>query len=125
MSLVLDGSKPKPVSVKTYGVSFGGEDATAVHLGEYEIPLEAFLAAAAYVLTNTNLSSRFDPRLDFCEAVKAAQIVRGYGNKGHCLEMRWPRKPEPEAPPESKVQERSGFQTEDTVSGDIREGSPN
>lgn len=73
MSLLLaQGTRPTNLRVKTLGV---GED--PVLIGEYEISMLDFLAAAEYVLTNTDLRPG-DPRLKFVRRVSAMRRVEGY-----------------------------------------------
>jgi hypothetical protein len=48
-----------------------------VFLGDYEISLEDFLAAAEYVLTNTDLEPS-DPRILFVKYVRSMKEVDGY-----------------------------------------------
>jgi hypothetical protein len=48
-----------------------------IRIGEYKIPLEDFLAAAEYVLTNTDLEPD-DPRLQFVQLVQSMKQVDGY-----------------------------------------------
>ena len=99
MSLVLNcGTSPAGVEVKTFGVNSVlpefEEDVKRIVYPDHlqnnvihiHIPgqdcvymtIEDFLAAASYVLTNTDLEDDKDPRLVFIEGVKKAQIVDGY-----------------------------------------------
>lgn len=80
MSLRLDREGTFPlIEMKTYDVN----GTTQIYFGDYEIDMEDFLAAAIYVLTNTNLGPD-DPRRKFLElAVKLeekpgfTQVVAG------------------------------------------------
>lgn len=90
MTLVLVGSKPNPLGVKTFGF---GPMGRVVYLGDYEVSLEDFLAAAGYVLTNTDLEPE-DPRLQFVEFVRFMRRVDGYNPGQKRLES-----PEPVLPP--------------------------
>lgn len=63
MTLVLDrGTRPKGLEVKTTGAPTIG-----ILLGDYELSMEDFLLAAAYVLTNSDLEGEEeeDPRRQF------------------------------------------------------------
>lgn len=77
MSITIKGGKRKRVYVKT-GVLLNGEN--FLIFGDYEIPLEEFLYAAEYVLTNTDLK-RGDPRLKFRRCVRSMVKTDGF-NKG-------------------------------------------
>ena len=73
--LLAQGTKPVNLGIKTFGF---GSLGNAVYLGNYEISLEDFLAAAEYVLTNTNLEPN-DPRLQFVKRVQSMKEIDGYG----------------------------------------------
>lgn len=74
MSLSLDrGTKPAGLEVKTRGLG------SIVDLGEYEISMEDFFIAAAYVLTNTDLEPD-DPRLQFVKCVRSMKEVDGFNS---------------------------------------------
>ncbi|MDD3487566.1 MAG: hypothetical protein PHF35_04305 [Candidatus Moranbacteria bacterium] len=77
MSLVLSGSKPKGLEVKTYGFPIEARGQEVVRLGDYEISLVDFLCAAYYVLTNSDLNGLTDPRIEFVQAVKKMEIGPG------------------------------------------------
>ena len=70
MSLVLENGTQPPVSVKTF-------DAKKVLFGGYLVSMTDFLAAAEYVLTNTDLEPN-DLRQEFVERVRSAQEVPGH-----------------------------------------------
>ena len=74
MTLLLGNSQPSNIPVKTHGVGILKE---VIFFGEYEIPMDDFLSAVEYVLTNTDLIAN-DQRLQFVERVKLIQIVKGY-----------------------------------------------
>jgi hypothetical protein len=75
MSLELgQGTHPHGLRVKAHGREINYE----VWIGDYEISLEDFLAAAAYVLVNTDLQSENDPRLKFIDDVAALQQKPGF-----------------------------------------------
>lgn len=77
MSLILcQGTKPTNLSIKTFGCC----DDKFVHLGKYKITMNDFVAAAMYVLTNTDLEEN-DPRLEFVKAVQRLKPVKGF-NRG-------------------------------------------
>lgn len=70
MSLELsEDTVPHRLTVKTFGPPV---DANVVHLGQYEITLDDFLATAFYVLTNTDLVGDSDPRLEFVATVQTS-----------------------------------------------------
>lgn len=72
MSLILaQGTIPKGLEIKTWGPVLGSPFNKTVFLGDYEISLEDFLAAAVYVLTNTSLEDD-DPRREFVRCVSKA-----------------------------------------------------
>lgn len=76
MSLALGlGTKPADLEVKTFGHGLMG---STVFIGDYEISLMDFLAAAEYVLTNTDLKPNDDPRLQFVKCVESMKEVDGY-----------------------------------------------
>jgi hypothetical protein len=78
MSLELsEKTVPRRLTVKTFGPPV---DANVVHLGQYEIALEDFLATAFYVLTNTDLTGPDDPRLEFVALVQTLQEIPGWQN---------------------------------------------
>jgi len=64
--------------IKTYHE----ELSTAVYLNGEPVPIEDFLAAAMYVLTNTSLSTTDDPRLEFVDVVKSMQVQTDTGLLG-------------------------------------------
>lgn len=66
---------PRGLTVKTFGPP---TDANVVHLGQYEIALDDFLAVAFYVLTNTDLDGDHDPRLEFVATVNRLQEIPGW-----------------------------------------------
>lgn len=75
MSLELAGAIPV--------VEFKTHDEKIVHIFnqdkniDIEIPMDEFLIAAHYVLTNTNLGKK-DPRIEFVKIVKKLKIGKGY-----------------------------------------------
>lgn len=74
MSLSLNqGTKPEGLEVKSRSIT----DDTIV-IGDYEISMRDFLAAAYYALTNTNLKSAEDPRLQFVKCVASMMVVEGF-----------------------------------------------
>lgn len=82
--MVLSRSEPKNLNVysvptvKQLGIK------AVIYFGKYEIPMDEFLNAARYVLTNTDLENKnglADPRLMFVKNVKKLRIVDGYNKK--------------------------------------------
>jgi len=63
-----------------------GQPLPGVYVGSLELPLDAVLDIAYYVLTNTNLVPD-DPRLKFVQAVKKMRIVKGWNAKYKRLAM--------------------------------------
>lgn len=87
MTLSLDlGTKPAGLEVRTYGFDPLG---STVFLGEYEISLKDFLAAAHYVLINTDLEPD-DPRPRFVECIRSMSEVKGFNSGGKRLEAKIP-----------------------------------
>lgn len=84
MTLILSGSKPADLGIKT----FETDGSTKIFLGDYEISLEDFLAMTHYVLTNTWLSGDTDPRLDFVECVRAMRITQKGWHRGEVCERK-------------------------------------
>lgn len=77
MSLLLNcGTIPDGLPVKTYGL---GDN--PVFIGDYEIALRDFLAAAMYVLTNTDLLAN-DPRVAFVTEIRGLAVIPGYNPGG-------------------------------------------
>lgn len=79
MSLVLERSSP-PISVDSKSLLFSN----TVSFGDQDVDLHDFLAAAEYVLINTDLRPN-DPRLVFIERVKQYREVPGYQRGGKRL----------------------------------------
>ena len=86
MTLVLSHSIPE-VGVKSHSNPLARSLTTIssehlkgglVVMGAHDIPMEAFMAAALYALTNTNLEGDDDPRITFLEHVKSLMQVEGY-----------------------------------------------
>lgn len=90
MSLSLNqGTVPEGVTVHTYGspiddrVHIDVHDAGKIAVG-LEVTLDDFLAAAWYVLTNTDLEEG-DPRVGFRDAVAAMAVGPGHNPGGSRL----------------------------------------
>lgn len=81
MSLVLAGSKPKGLEIKTGFLA--GE---YVHLGDYEISMEDFCQAVRYVLTNTNIKPT-DRRVELVRDIKNCKKVLGWNDEGKRFEF--------------------------------------
>ena len=92
MSLALNqGTLPANLDVKTYPELTGLAD--IVWLGEYEISVVDFLAAAEYVLTNTDIRQNgSDPRIEFVDRVKWMNLVPGYNTNRQRLGYNRPRR---------------------------------
>ena len=76
MTLELNcGTKPEGLPVRMRGFDLGGE---RIHIGEYSLTMEDFISMTLYVLTNSNLAEKNDPRLQFVELVRSMKRTRGY-----------------------------------------------
>jgi len=86
MSLRLeDGTTPKGLMAKTWGPN-------EVELGKYVISMNDFMALACYVMTNSDLSGKNDPRLKFIKTVKSMKSVKGFTKGLKRLEIGLPRR---------------------------------
>ena len=79
MTLILDRSNPK-IAVKTRGFD-PMVGTTIIRFGDYDVPMNDFLSAVHYVLTNTDLQTSDDERLQFVKCVKSMKVVDGW-NQG-------------------------------------------
>ncbi len=80
MSIILDqGTRPEGTAVKAYPSGMMLSDQACIVVGDITMTMADFVAVMAYGLICTDLEGENDPRIEFVEKVRRAEVVAGHG----------------------------------------------